>query len=76
MPEAIEVISSRVGICQRRRPELHASGGVHKPRLPRAGLRGTPVYRFRRTSLRLFLFWYTRLRYRILARPVVLEIER
>jgi predicted secreted protein len=76
VPEAAELITSGVGICQMPCPELHAWGGVRKPMLLRAySLRDTRLYRVRRPLLRLFLS-YTRLRYRILARGVVRDIER
>jgi hypothetical protein len=51
-------------------------GGVQKSRMLRAyGLRDTRLYRYRRPLFTLFT-WYTRVRYRQLARHVVNEIEQ
>jgi predicted secreted protein len=76
IPEAADLLRSGVGICQMPCPERLAWGGVQKPMMLRSyGLRDTPLYRFRHVLLRLFLF-STRLRYRILARQVVREIEQ
>jgi predicted secreted protein len=76
VPEAADLIGSGVGICQMPCPERLAWGGVRKPMMLRAyGLRETRLYRFRRSLLRLVL-WYTRLRYRCLARQVVREIAQ
>jgi predicted secreted protein len=76
VPEATELVASGVGICQMPCPEQRAWGGVRKPRMLRAyGLRETRLYPLRRPLFRLFV-WYTRLRYRWLARRVVREIAQ
>lgn len=76
VPEAAGLIASGVGVCQMPCPEQRAWGGVRKPRMLRAyGLRETRLYALRRPLFRLFA-WYTRMRYRWLARQVVREVEQ
>lgn len=64
-----------LGISQMPCPEQRAWGGVLKRHmLPIYGSRGTLLYRLRHVLLPLFLF-YTRWRYRRLAKEVVRDIE-
>lgn len=64
-----------LGICQMHCPEQRAWGGVLKRSLLLMyGSQGTLRYRLRHLLLPLFL-WYTRWRYRRLAKEVVKEIE-
>ena len=64
-----------MGVCQMHCPEQRAWGGVLKRYLlPMYGSRGTLLYRLRQVLLPLFL-WYTRWRYRRLAKEVVRDIE-
>lgn len=76
VPEAAQLIDSGAGLCQMPCPEFRAWGGVRKSTMLRAyGLRDTRLYRCRRPLFSLFT-WYTRLRYRQLARHVVRDIEQ
>jgi uncharacterized protein YbbK (DUF523 family) len=64
-----------LGICQMRCPEQRAWGGVLKRYvLPVYGSNGTLLYWWRHVLLPLLL-WYTRWRYRRLAKEVVRDIE-
>jgi hypothetical protein len=70
-----ELVDGWQGVCQMHCPEQHAWGGVLKRSLlPMYGSRGTLLYRLRHVLLPLFL-WYTRWRYRRLAKEVVGDIE-
>jgi uncharacterized protein YbbK (DUF523 family) len=64
-----------LGIYQMHCPEQRAWGGVLKRYfMPIYGSRGTLLYRLRAILLPLFL-WYTRWRYRRLAKEVVRDIQ-
>ena len=64
-----------LGIYQMHCPEQRAWGGVLKRSLlPLYGSQGTLLYRLRHVLLPLFI-WYTRWRYRRLAKEVVRDIE-
>jgi uncharacterized protein YbbK (DUF523 family) len=64
-----------MGIYQMHCPEQRAWGGVLKRSLlPLYGSQGTLLYRLRHVLLPLFI-WYTRWRYKRLAKEVVRDIE-
>lgn len=74
--ELVESIQQEgMGIYQMHCPEQRAWGGVLKRYLlPLYGSKGTLLYQLRHLLLPLFL-WYTRYRYRKLAKEVVRDIE-
>jgi predicted secreted protein len=71
----VPLIDAGIGIVQMPCPEQRVWGGVLKRLLLRAyGARGRPLYRLRRVLLAVFI-WYTRFRYRRLARQVARQVE-
>ena len=80
MPGAVDELvdewqAKGYGICQMPCPEQRAWGGVLKPRIAIAfGARRRPFWFIHRPMLSAFT-WYTRLRYRLLARRVANEIR-
>src|SRR5215471_7303757 len=76
MDELVDIFQQEsLGICQMHCPEQRAWGGVlERYMLPIYGSHGTLFYRLRHVLLPLFL-WYTRWRYRRLAKEVVRDIE-
>ena len=63
------------GICQMPCPEQRAWGGVLKPQIATAfGVRHSVLWWLRRPILRAFT-WYTKFRYRLLARQVAADVR-
>jgi uncharacterized protein YbbK (DUF523 family) len=75
VPEIAELQRLGIGIHQMRCPEREAWGGtVKRLMLPAYGSKGSALYRLRGPLLRAFVL-YTRLRYWLLARTVVRDIQ-